>query len=78
MRPTAACIATALTTALSFLLCGPGIAAAEDQAAGVPRSEEPSASGLRFGLRTGVALPFGSAFSGSGSLSDTITGYVPP
>jgi opacity protein-like surface antigen len=79
VRPTAARFSTAVTAALSLslLLCVSGVAAADDQPAGVPRNEEPRESGLRLGLRTGVALPFGSAFTGSGSLSDTITGYVP-
>lgn len=77
MRSTAARFSTAVTTALLFSLCVPGVAAADDQPAGVSRNEEPSESGLRFGLRTGVALPFGSAFTGSGALSDTVTGYVP-
>ncbi|MDB5215694.1 MAG: hypothetical protein JWO86_3621 [Myxococcaceae bacterium] len=74
MKTTGMRFATAAVAAL--LLAFTGVASADDQPANVP-SHEPSASGLRFGLRTGVALPFGSAFTGSGSLSDTITGYVP-
>ncbi len=77
MKSTAARIATAVTAALSLGLCVPGVAAADDHPAGTPRNDEPSTSGLRVGLRAGVALPFGSAFTGSGALSDTITGYVP-
>lgn len=78
MRSTAARIATAITfAALSLTLCRPGVAAADDRPTGVAPGEQPSDSGLRFGLRTGVALPFGSAFTGSGALSDTVTGYVP-
>lgn len=65
----------AMTAAL--LLSVPGVAAADDQPVATPPTAEPSASGLRFGLRTGVALPIGSSFPGSGALSDTITGYIP-
>ncbi len=54
-------------------------AAADDRIERTPETEaeQPSTSGLRLGLRSGVALPLGTAFSGSGALSDTITGYVP-
>jgi len=34
-------------------------------------------SGVRFAVRSGYALPIGSAFQASGSLSDTVSGYVP-
>lgn len=77
MRSIAGRFVTAATAGLLLSLCSVGAAAADDTPAGSPRNEEPSASGLRFGLRSGVALPFGSAFTGSGSLSDTITGYFP-
>jgi opacity protein-like surface antigen len=70
-------VATAGTIALWLSLCVSGAAVADEQPAGAPRNDEPIESGLRLGLRTGVALPFGSAFTGSGSLSDTITAYVP-
>jgi hypothetical protein len=35
------------------------------------------ASGMRVALRSGFAVPIGDAFDASGSLSDTIEGYVP-
>jgi len=52
-------------------------AAASDPEEPTRPSREPSPSGPRIALRTGVAVPFGSAYTASGALSDTITGYVP-
>lgn len=66
---------SAMTGALALSLSS--VAGADDQPAETPKTAEPGASGLRFSLRTGVALPIGSSFPGSGALSDTITGYVP-
>lgn len=65
-----------ITTTIGAVLLTLASPAAADEPAAPPTMDVP-ASGLRFGLRAGVALPFGSAFNGSGSLSDTITGYVP-
>jgi outer membrane protein len=39
--------------------------------------ERPPPSGLRIGLRSGLALPIGEAFTAGGALSSTVTGYVP-
>jgi opacity protein-like surface antigen len=65
----------AMTGALVLSLAS--VAAADDQPAGRPPTEEPSASGLRFSLRSGIGMPIGSSFTGSGALSDTVTGYIP-
>jgi opacity protein-like surface antigen len=75
---------------LNMLLCAAWVAAvmASSQGAAAadsepeapsppPRADEPSASGLRIGLRTGMALPVGDAFVSSGPLTDTIRAYVP-
>jgi hypothetical protein len=38
---------------------------------------EPSPSGPRVGLRSGLALPVGTMFTSSGAMNETIAGYVP-
>jgi hypothetical protein len=53
------------------------IASASDVTMSPGASREPTPSGPRIALRSGVAVPFGYAFTASGALSDTITGYVP-
>ncbi len=70
--------ATSIATLACVLTFG-SVARASD--ADVPESprvaREPTPSGPRIALRSGVAVPFGSAYTASGALSDTITGYVP-
>jgi len=65
-----------LTFALSLSLSLPAVAFADEEPPPVPANAVP-ASGARFGIRTGLARPIGSAFAGSSSMSDTIYGYVP-
>ncbi len=69
------CVTAALATAL--LLSLPVAAAADDQPAAEPRAREPTPSGFRLGLRTGVGRPFGASFNGSGSMTDTVSAYLP-
>jgi hypothetical protein len=57
------------TLALAALLFSTHAAAGDD--------EGPRPSGVRFGARSGFAIPAGDAFKSSGALSDTIEGYVP-
>jgi hypothetical protein len=72
----AVALASACTAfALAFAL--PTTALADEQSPPTPQSYDLPASGPRFGVRTGVARPIGSAFAGSSSMSDTIYGYVP-
>lgn len=71
-----------LSRALSLLLAAcslgaPALARADDRPARHAVHEEERPSGIRVGLRSGVALPLGQAFVASGVLSDTITAYVP-
>jgi hypothetical protein len=55
-----------------------GAAAREqDVAEAAAETAEPSPSGLRVAVRSGLALPMGEAFVSSGLLSDTIAAYVP-
>jgi opacity protein-like surface antigen len=62
---------------LALLVSLSTAASADEHAPAVPPTGEVSPTGPRFGLRTGVGLPVGSAFAGSGGLSDTISAYVP-
>ena len=70
--------AFAVSSALSFsfVVAFPATAFADEQPPPIPVDDLP-ASGARFGIRTGLARPIGSAFAGSSALSDTIYGYVP-
>lgn len=77
LRSVAGCAAFAVTT----MLAAPP-AADEGEPHEAPPTppatpDLPRPSGLRVALRTGLALPFGEAFTASGQLTDTITGYVP-
>jgi hypothetical protein len=71
-RGTWACAALVLAT--SSALAAPALADERPVAQG---AGEPSPSGVRLALRSGVAVPVGEAFVASGALSDTIAGYVP-
>jgi len=73
-RPRALSIAT-FACAMS---CGSvAVAADADVRVSSTPVREPPPYGPRIALRSGVAVPFGSAYTASGALSDTITGYVP-
>ena len=76
-RPLPLFLSLPLSLSLSLFL--PGVASADEQARAAPPTADADlpASGPRFGVRTGLARPIGSAFSGSSALSDTIYGYVP-
>lgn len=74
-RPLPLALCLSLPLALCLSLSTP--ASADEQAATSPPTGEVSPTGPRIGLRTGVGLPIGSAFAGSGGLSDTISAYVP-
>jgi hypothetical protein len=64
---TLACLALATTRAF---------ADEEDGTMAAPEREV-SPSGPRFGLRSGYAVPIGTAFGYSGAMTETISGYVP-
>lgn len=61
-----------LTTSAVFVLVSSSDARADEG-----RTEEPAPFGVRFGARSGFAIPAGTTFGGSGPLSDTVTGYLP-
>ena len=61
------------------MLLGQVASAADADKPATPAASErePSPSGPRIALRSGVAVPFGAAYRFGGALSDTIAGYVP-
>ncbi len=65
------------SSAFALALAVPSTALADEQSPPIPQTNDLPASGPRFGVRTGLARPIGSAFAGSSALSDTIYGYVP-
>lgn len=69
--------ALAFALPAGLLLTFSTAASADEQGPASPPTGEVAPSGPRIGLRTGVGLPIGSAFAGSGGLSDTISAYVP-
>jgi hypothetical protein len=78
MGPRAARVAV-LATVMSC-----GMSASTTALAGEPEHplspssrREPSPSGLRVGLRSGYAIPIGTAFTTSGAMNETMVGYVP-
>jgi hypothetical protein len=71
------CAVSIATLACAMSLGSVAMAADPDMPPPGASAREPSPSGPRVALRSGVAVPFGSAFNASGALSDTITGYVP-
>ncbi len=66
---------TATVSAAVVIACVIPSAASADERADGRRTE--TSSGLRLGLGTGLALPRGSAFLGSGELAENMTGIVP-
>jgi opacity protein-like surface antigen len=70
-------VSIVLPLAVALLLSLSTAAFADEQPAAAPPAGEVSPTGPRVGVRTGVGLPIGSAFAGSGGLSDTIAAYVP-
>jgi outer membrane protein len=69
--------AATLTVILATSLTCHVAAADVDEPGPPPPGHEVTPSGPRLALRSGVAVPFGPAYTASGALSDTITGYVP-
>lgn len=70
--------AVTIGLAMALALASSRSAAAEtNETAPAPSRAEPTPTGLRLGLRTGMALPIGDAFVSSGALSDTIRASVP-
>jgi opacity protein-like surface antigen len=67
-------LVTLLLSAAAVSVASTAIATETEEPHVAPRV---SPSGPRVALRSGFALPVGSAFYASGSLSDTVTGYVP-
>lgn len=65
------------TALLVTTTCTCSALAQESAAPGSSSATQPTPNGPRLALRSGFALPVGSAFYASGSLSDTIAGYVP-
>ena len=66
-----------LALLLSLSLSLSSVASATEQPSPTPPAGDLPDSGPRFGVRTGLARPIGSAFAGSSAMSDTIYGYVP-
>jgi outer membrane protein len=76
----AAVLAAVAAFALATSIAAPASAQESDDGAereAANGAAVPSPSGLRVALRTGVARPLGQAFTASGAMTDTITGYVP-
>jgi len=72
-RPVRAPIrATVALVALALVLPTTRAEAADD-----PPPPEPRPTGLRLGLRSGVAVPVGQAYEGSGALGDTVAATLP-
>lgn len=69
----AALLTLLLVTALAF----PRAAHAEAESPEGARTMEPTPSGFRVGLRSGVGVPIGRAFASGTAMRDTISAYVP-
>ena len=78
MPPRASPRALPLSLIAGVMLVSASAEATEaEQPMATTASREPSPSGPRVGLRSGLAVPVGTAFTSSGAMYETMSGYVP-